>query len=304
MDRNKKTVLTEEIVWKNHEDYMDTIVSELNRAKKKEKIAKFSGIVASYLDYLALPEQDPELTADIRLVLPVFYCFLGELHASLNESEKAFQAYSASFRILREDNRIDSFDQLEEYIDFLIKYRRFDVLPDVVRFFTPRIFNFEGYDRAERLYWKLVAVDALKEAVPEELHRFRFLLGLTVPEELSRAEYILYLLNNYLYNFACDTLFAMSEEELRALPADGEASLLKIMQQFDLFNTDEDDGEEPGSYELEDNPFYERVDRVLTETCSVEALEEYRAFCEAHNMKWRIPSVVKMIFDKISDARQ
>ena len=304
MDRNKKTVLTEEIVWKNHEDYMDTIVSELNRAKKKEKIAKFSGIVDSYLDYLALPEQDPELAADIRLVLPLFYCFLGELHVSLNEPEKAFQAYSASFRILREDKRIDSFDQLEEYIDFLIKYRRFDVLPDVVRFITPRIFNFEGYDRAERLYWKLVAVDALKDAVPEELHRFRFLLGLTVPDELSMAEYILYLLNNHLCNFACDTLFAMSEEELRALPADGEASLLKIMEQFDLFNTDEDDVEEPRTYELEENPFYERVDRVLTETCSVDALEEYRAFCEANNMKWRIPSVVKMIFNKVSGARQ
>ena len=76
------------------------------------------------------------------------------------------------------------------------------------------------------------------------------------------------------------------------------------MQQFDLFNTDEDDGEEPRSYELEDNPFYERVDRVLTETCSVEALEKYRAFCEAHNMKWRIPSILKMIFDKVSGTRQ
>ena len=304
MDRNKNTVLTEEIVRRNHEDYWDTIVSELNRAQKKEKIAKFSGIVDTYLGYLALPGQDRELAADVRWTLPLFYSFLGELHAALNEPEKAFQAYSASFRILREDKRIDSFDQLEEYIDFLIKLRRFDVLPDVVRFITPRIFNFEGYDRAERLYRKLVAVDTLKDAVPEELHRFRFLLGLTVPEELSRAEYILYLLNNYLYNFACDTLFAMSEEELRALPADGEASLLKIMQQFDLFNTDEDDGEEPRSYELEDNPFYERVDRVLTETYSVEALEKYRAFCEAHNMKWRIQSVVKMIFNKISGARQ
>ena len=114
----------------------------------------------------------------------------------------------------------------------------------------------------------------------------------------------MFLLNNYLYNFAKDTLFGMSEEDFRALPTDGEASLLKIMQQFDLFNTDEDDGEEPLSYELEDNPFYERVDRVLMETCSVEALEEYRAFCESNNMKWRIPSVVKMIFDKLSGTRQ
>ena len=304
MDRNKKTALTEASVWRNHEDYLDTIVSELNRAKKKEKIAKFSGIVDSYLDYLARPELDQELAADVRWALPVFYCFLGELHASLNEQEKAFQAYSASFRLMQEDKRTDSFHQLEEYIDFLIKHRRFDVLPDVVRFITPKFLDYEGYRCAERLYWKLAAVDALKDAVPEELHRFRFLLGLTVPEELSRAEYILYLLNNHLYNFACDTLFAMSEEEFRALPADGEASLLKIMQQFDLFNTDEDDGEEPRTYELEDNPFYERVDRVLTETCSVNALEEYRAFCEAHNMKWRIPSVVKTIFDKISGARQ
>ena len=304
MGRNKKTVLTEEIVWQNHEDYLDTIVSELNCAQKKEKIAKFSGIVDSYLDYLALPEQDPELAWDVRWTLPVFYNFLGELHASLNEPGKAFQAYSASFQLLRRDNRTDSFDQLEEYIDFLIKYRRFDVLPDVIRFITPKIFNFEGYERAERLYRKLDAVDALKDAVPEELHRFRFLLGLTVPEELSRAEHIMFLLNNYLYNFAKDILFGMSEEDFRALPTDGEASLMKIMQQFDLFNTDEDDGEEPLSYVLEDNPFYERVARVLTETCSVEALEEYRAFCEAHNMKWRIPSILKMIFDKVSGARQ
>ena len=304
MDRNQKKALTEEIFWRNHEDYLDTIVSELNRAKKKEKIAKFSGIIDSYLDYLALPEQDRELAEDVRWALPVFYCFLGELHAALNEPEKAFQAYSASFRLLREDNRTDSFHQLEEYIDFLIKYRRFDVLPDVVRFITPKILDYEGYRCAERLYWKLDAVDALKDAVPEELHRFRFLLGLTVPEELSSAEHIMFLLKNRLFNLAKDILFLMSEEEFRALPADGEASLLKIMQQFDLFNTDEDDGEEPRSYELEDNPFYERVDRVLTETCSVEALEKYRAFCEAHNMKWRIQSVVKMIFDKLSGTRQ
>ena len=150
MDRNKKTVLTEEILWRNDEDYLDTIVSELNRAKKKEKIAKFSGIVDSYLDYLALPEQDPELAADIRLVLPVFYCFLGELHAAMNEPEKAFQAYSASFQILREDKRIDSFDQLEEYIDFLIKLRRFDVLPDVVRFITPKFLDYERRKTARR----------------------------------------------------------------------------------------------------------------------------------------------------------
>ncbi len=304
MDRNKNTVLTEEIVRRNHEDYWDTIVSELNRAQKKEKIAKFSGIVDTYLGYLALPGQDRELAADVRWTLPLFYSFLGELHASLNEPEKAFQAYSASFRLLREDNRTDSFHQLEEYIDFLIKYRRFDVLPDVVRFITPKILDYEGYRCAERLYWKLAAVDVLKESVPEELHRFRFLLGWTVPDELSPAEHIMFLLKNRLFNLAKDILFLMSEEEFRALPADGEASLLKIMQQFDLFNTDEDDGEEPRSYELEDNPFYERVDRVLTETYSVEALEKYRAFCEAHNMKWRIQSVVKMIFNKISGARQ
>ena len=306
MDRNKKTVLTEENVWRNHEDYLDTIVSELNRAKKKEKIAKFSGIIDSYLEYLARPEQDPELAADVRLVLPIFYNFLGELHASLNEPEKAFQAYSASFRLLREDNRTDSFHQLEEYIDFLIKHRRYDVLPDVVRFITPEIFDYEGYRCAERLYWKLDAVDALKEAVPEELHRFRFLLGWTVPEELSSAEHIMFLLKNRLFNLAKDILSWMSEEEFRALPMDGEVSLLNIMRLFDQFNTDEDedDGEEPRLYELEDNPLYEHADRVLTETCSVEALEEYRAFCEAHNMKWRIPSVVKTIFDKISGARQ
>ena len=105
-----------------------------------------------------------------------------------------------------------------------------------------------------------------------------------------------------------ETLYGMSEEDFRAFPTDGEASLLNIMQQFDLFNTDEDededDEEEPASCELEDNPLYERVDRVLTETCSVEALEEYRAFCEAHNMKWRIPSILKMIFDKVSGTRQ
>ena len=301
MNRNKKTVLTEETVQRNHEDYFDTIVSELNRAKKKEKIAKFSGIVASYLDYLALPEQDQELAATIRWVLPVFYCFLGELHAALNEQEKAFQAYSASFQLLRRDNRTDSFDQLEEYIDFLIKYRRFDVLPEIVRFITPDIFDFEGYDRAERLYRKLDAVVALKGSVPEELHRFRFLLGLTVPDELSRAEHIMFLLNNRMANFARETLFGMSEEYMRAFPVDGEVSLLKIVRQFELNTTDEDG--EP-FYELEDNPFYERVDRVLTETCSVDALEEYRAFCEANNMKWRVPSIVKMIFNKISGTRQ
>ena len=72
MDRNKKTVLTEEILWRNDEDYLDTIVSELNRAQKKEKIAKYSGIINSYLDYLTLPEQDPELAEDIRWTLPVF----------------------------------------------------------------------------------------------------------------------------------------------------------------------------------------------------------------------------------------
>ena len=301
MNRNKKTVLTEETVQRNHEDYLDTIVSDLNRAQKKEKIAKFSGIIDSYLEYLVLPEQDQELAATIRWTLPVFYNFLGELHDSLNEPKKAFQAYSASFQIQRRENRTDSFDQLEEYIDFLIKYRRFDVLPEIVRFITPDIFDFEGYDRAERLYRKLDAVDELKGAVPEELHRFRFLLGLTVPDELSRAEHIMFLLNNRMANFARETLFGMSEEDMRAFPVDGEVSLLKIVRQFELNTTDEDG--EP-FYELEDNPFYERADRVLTETCSVDALEEYRAFCEANNMKWRVPSIVKMIFNKISGTRQ
>ena len=300
MDRTKKTVLTEEIVRRNFDDYVDVIVPRLNRAKKKEQIAKFSGIVDSYFEYLALPETE-QFALDIRRDLPYFLNLLGELYSSLNEPARALLAYSASFRILREDSRMDSFHLLEEIIDFYIKRKEFNLLADVVRYISPQILNSEGYDDAERLYDKLIAIDELKESVQEELQRFRFLLGLTVPDELSRAEYIMFLLNNDLFIFAHETLFGMSEEELRALPTDGEASLLKIMQQFDLFTTEEDG--EP-FFELMDNPFYERVDRVLTETCSVEALEEYRAFCEANNMKWRIPSVVKMIFDKISGARQ
>ena len=301
MDRIKKTVLTEEIVRRNFDDYVDVIVPRLNRAKKRETIAKFSEIVASYLDYLALPEQE-QFALDIRRDLPYFLNLLGELYSSLNEPARAFQVYSASFRILREDNRTNSFHLLEKIIDFYIKRKEFDLLADVVRYISPEIFDSEGYGSAQLLYDKLAAIDELKKSVPEELHRFRFLLGLTVPEELSRAEYIMFLLNNNMDNFAMETLYGMTEDDFQSLLADGGASLLKIVRKFELNMTDENG--EPFYDIIDESPFYERLDRNLTETCSVEALEEYRAFCEAHNMKWRIPSVVKMIFDKISGARQ
>ena len=210
MDRNKKTVLTGEIVRRNFDDYVDVIVPRLNRAKKREQIAKFSEIVASYLDYLALPEQE-QFALDIRRDLPYYLNLLGELYSSLNEPARAFQVYSASFRILREDNRTNSFHLLEEIIDFYIKRKEFDLLADVVRYISPQILNSEGYDDAERLYDKLIAIDELKESVQEELQRFRFLLGLTVPDELSRAEYIMFMLNNDLFIFAHETLFGMSE---------------------------------------------------------------------------------------------
>ena len=184
------------------------------------------------------------------------------------------------------------FDEREEYIDYLIRRKRFELVPDVLRTITPSVFIFEGYERAEQFYNDLIAVEELIRSVPDKLQEFRFLLGKTVPDELSQAEYMLYLMRNGLFQFFHDVFESMTDEALDALPKSGAASLPEIVREYDRRYSDPNDPDD-------DSPFYARTDKILSGSCPVAELEKCRAVCVARDLKWRIRD-----FDRMMKSRE
>ncbi len=268
-----------------------------DKAKLEEEIAAFSKIAESYRNYLDQPRGNKSLAENIRYRLRDIYRLLRRLYDAAGELDKAFQAAATAYQLLRQhESAYDDMphvDEREEYIGYLIRRKRFELIPDVLRTITPRVFIIEGYERAERFYNDLIAVEELKESIANKLQEFRFLLGKTVPDELSQAEYILYLMKNDLFQFFHDVFESMTDEELDALPKSGAASLPEIVREYDRRYSDPNDPDD-GS------PFYDRTDRILAESCPVEELEKCRAVCELRNLRWRIRDFDRMIKAKKS----
>ncbi len=268
-----------------------------DKAKLEKEIAVFSEIAESYRNYLEAPRRNKFLAETVRYRLRDIYRLLRRLYDADGEPDKAFQAAATAYQLLQQDEETNpddmpQFDEREEYIDYLIRRKRFELVPDVLRTITPRVFIFEGYERAERFYNDLIAVEELEETIADKLQEFRFLLGKTVPDELSQAEYLLYLIKNDLFQFFHDLFQSMTDEELDAMPKSGAASLPEIVREYDRRYSNPNDPDD-------DSPFYDRTDRILAESCPFEELEKCRALCEARNLKWRIRD-----FDRMLKSRQ
>ena len=296
---NKKSKISRTRLEQDEERLFDDFCSyeSFDRAKLEEEIAAFSEIAESYRNYLEQHRRNKSLAEDVRYRLRDSYRLLRRLYDAAGEPDKAFQAAATAYQLLQQHEETNPddmphFDEREEYIDYLLRRKRFELVPDVLRTITPSVFIFEGYERAEQFYNDLIAVEELIRSVPDKLQEFRFLLGKTVPDELSQAEYVLYLMRNGLFQFFHDVFESMTDEELDALPKIGAASLPEIVREYDRRYSDPNDPDD-------DSPFYARTDKILSGSCPVAELEKCRAVCVARDLKWRIRD-----FDRMMKSRQ
>ena len=297
---NKKSKISRTRLEQDEERLFDDFCSyeSFDRAKLEEEIAAFSEIAESYRNYLEQPRRNKSLAENVRYRLRDSYRLLRRLYDAAGEPDKAFQTAATAYQLLQQHEETNPddmphFDEREEYIDYLLRRKRFELVPDVLRTITPSVFIFEGYERAEQFYNDLIAVEELIRSVPDKLQEFRFLLGKTVPDELSQAEYVLYLMRNGLFQFFHDVFESMTDEELDALPKSGAASLPEIVREYDRRYSDPNDPDD-------DSPFYARTDKILSGSCPVAELEECRAVCVARDLKWRIRDFDRMIETKKS----
>lgn len=296
---NKKSKISRTRLEQDEDRLFDDFCSyeSFDRAKLEEEIAAFSEIAESYRNYLEQPRRNKSLAEDVRYRLRDSHRLLRRLYDAAGEPDKAFQAAATAYQLLQQHEETNPddmphFDEREEYIDYLLRRKRFELVPDVLRTITPSVFIFEGYERAEQFYNDLIAVEELIRSVPDKLQEFRFLLGKTVPDELSQAEYMLYLMRNGLFQFFHDVFESMTDEELDALPKIGAASLPEIVREYDRRYSDPNDPDD-------DSPFYARTDKILSGSCPVAELEKCRAVCVARDLKWRIRD-----FDRMMKSRQ
>lgn len=296
---NKKSKISRTRLEQDEERLFDDFCSyeSFDRAKLEEEIAAFSEIAESYRNYLEQHRRNKSLAENVRYRLRDSYRLLRRLYDAAGEPDKAFQAAATAYQLLQQHEETNPddmphFDEREEYIDYLLRRKRFELVPDVLRTITPSVFIFEGYERAEQFYNDLIAVEELIRSVPDKLQEFRFLLGKTVPDELSQAEYMLYLMRNGLFQFFHDVFESMTDEELDALPKIGAASLPEIVREYDRRYSDPNDPDD-------DSPFYARTDKILSGSCPVAELEKCRAVCVARDLKWRIRD-----FDRMMKSRQ
>ena len=296
---NKKSKISRTRLEQDEDRLFDDFCSyeSFDRAKLEEEIAAFSEIAESYRNYLEQPRRNKSLAENVRYRLRDSYRLLRRLYDAAGEPDKAFQAAATAYQLLQQHEETNPddmphFDEREEYIDYLLRRKRFELVPDVLRTITPSVFIFEGYERAEQFYNDLIAVEELIRSVPDKLQEFRFLLGKTVPDELSQAEYVLYLMRNGLFQFFHDVFESMTDEALDALPKSGAASLPEIVREYDRRYSDPNDPDD-------DSPFYARTDKILSGSCPVAELEECRAVCVARDLKRRIRD-----FDRMMKSRQ
>ena len=289
-----------ETVFRNQNFYSDILSSykDFDNGKRSDIIKRLLKIATTYHSYLkktkvTTTRTDVNKREWIQIEHMDIYRLLRRLYEANEKPNMAFQAALISYHLLKRYEfsypTFLHFDEREDYIYFLIRQKRFDLVSNVLQEITPEMFNCEGYQRAEVFFNNLSIVEELKKNASESLQKFRFLLGKTVPKELSMGKYLLYLLKTRLFQFFNDMIKMMTDEELNSLPKYGADSLPAIVREYDRNFRDY-------SYEdLKNNNFYVRTDKILVESCPIAELRKCRAICKSYHRKWRKKDFDNMI---------
>ena len=142
---NKKSKISRTRLEQDEERLFDDFCSyeSFDRAKLEEEIAAFSEIAESYRNYLEQHRRNKSLAEDVRYRLRDSYRLLRRLYDAAGEPDKAFQAAATAYQLLQQHEETNPddmphFDEREEYIDYLLRRKRFELVPDVLRTITPR----------------------------------------------------------------------------------------------------------------------------------------------------------------------